>query len=117
MRADAERIAGSSVRRVGPKPCSAKQDRRVDCTQLGGLGLRGAATTAAQRARTRGFATPAFAGCALWLVTETRTSVPIGDWSVKQRIVSAQSRRYPLGLTRGPIRNSRDRQRRSFASL
>src|SRR4051794_31854325 len=33
-------------------------------TQLGGLGLCGTATTAAQRARTRGFATPAFAGCA-----------------------------------------------------
>jgi len=33
-------------------------------TQLGGLGLRGTATTAAQRARTRGFATPTFAGCA-----------------------------------------------------
>jgi len=32
--------------------------------QLGGRGLRVTATTAAQRARTRGFATPAFAGCA-----------------------------------------------------
>src|SRR3954452_16029393 len=31
------------------------------------LGLHGTATTAAQRARTRGFATPAFAGCAFWM--------------------------------------------------
>src|SRR3954451_10606836 len=47
--------------------CCGSQKRmtaRLTFTQLGGLGLRGTATTAARRARTRGFAAPAFAGCA-----------------------------------------------------
>src|SRR4051812_33960218 len=58
---------GAFIRIAGPR----KNDRQADLTQLGGLGLRGTATTAAQRARTRGFAAPVFTGCALWVVIDS----------------------------------------------
>jgi hypothetical protein len=61
-------VLGSSRLHVAPSKARAyeKHDRRADLGELGGLEvLRGVLNPGvAEEARTRGFATPAFAGCA-----------------------------------------------------
>ena len=62
-------VLSSSRLHVAPSkaPAYEKHNRRADLRQLGGLEvLRGVLNSGvAEEARTRGFATPAFAGCAL----------------------------------------------------
>jgi hypothetical protein len=75
------KVIGSVVLR---RPGCQKQDRRAGLTQLGGLEvLRGVLNSGvAEEARTRGFATPVFAGCACIVATNGPT-VGFGTARVK----------------------------------
>jgi hypothetical protein len=75
-------------------PAYKKHNRRAASGQLGGLGvLRGVSVGVAEEARTRSFATPAFAECAFIFVSGSNVGLRIG--AVKS------SKSHPVFLLHG----------------